>query len=40
MDIPASQNVNEKASEQEKIETLRSDKSQATIASFFQKSED
>jgi hypothetical protein len=40
MNIPASQNGNEKANQQEKIETLRSDKSQATIASFFQKSEE
>jgi len=40
MNIPASQNGNDKANEQEKIETLRSDKSQATIASFFQKSEE
>jgi hypothetical protein len=40
MDIPASQNGNDKADEQQKIETLRSDKSQATIASFFQKSEE
>jgi hypothetical protein len=40
MNIPASQNGNDKADEQQKIETLRSDKSQATIASFFQKSEE
>jgi hypothetical protein len=40
MDIPASQNANDKANKQEKIETLRSDKSQVTIASFFQKSEE
>jgi hypothetical protein len=40
MNIPASQNGNYKANEQEKIETLRSDKSQATIASFFQKREE
>jgi hypothetical protein len=40
MNIPASQNGNDKANEQQKIETLRSDKSQATIASFFQKSEE
>lgn len=37
MDIPSSQNG--KASE-EKIETLRSDKSQATIANFLQKTDD
>jgi hypothetical protein len=40
MDVPASQNGNDKASKEEKIETLKSDKSQATIASFFQKSEE
>jgi hypothetical protein len=40
MNIPPSQNGNDKANQQEKIETLRSDKSQATIASFFQKSEE
>jgi hypothetical protein len=40
MDIPSSQNGNGKAAEEEKIETLRSDKSQATIANFLQKSED
>jgi hypothetical protein len=40
MNIPASQNGSDKAIKQEKIETLRSDKSQATIASFFQKSEE
>ena len=40
MDIPTSQNGNDKVIKQEKIETLRSDKSQATIASFFQKSEE
>ena len=40
MDIPSSQNGNDKADEEEKIETLRSDKSQATIANFLQKSED
>ena len=38
MDIPSQQNG--KASEQEKIETLRSDKSQATIANFIGKSEE
>ena len=36
MDIPSSQNVNGKAAGEEKIETLRSDKSQATIANFLQ----
>ncbi len=40
MDIQSPQNGNDKANEQEKIETLRSDKSQATIANFFQKSEE
>ena len=40
MDIPSPQNGNGKAAEEEKIETLRSDKSQATIANFLQKSED
>jgi hypothetical protein len=40
MDIPSPQNGNDKAAEEEKIETLRSDKSQATIANFLQKSED
>jgi hypothetical protein len=41
MDIPGSQSGNGKAAgEQEKIETLRSDKSQATIANFLQKTED
>ena len=42
MDIaPPTQNGNGKANEgEEKIETLRSDKSQATIANFFQKKEE
>ena len=41
MDIPAPTNGNGKASEDgEKIETLRSDKSQATIANFLNKSEE
>jgi hypothetical protein len=40
MDIPSPQNGNDKANEQEKIETLRSDKSQATIANFFEKSDE
>ena len=38
MDVPdASTAPSEKGVEKEKIETLRSDKSQATIANFFQK---
>jgi hypothetical protein len=37
MEIPSSQNGNSKAIAEEKIETLRSDKSQATIANFLQK---
>ena len=41
MEVPGSQNGNGKgAGEEEKIETLRSDKSQATIANFLKKSED
>ncbi len=40
MDIPAPQNGNAKANAEEKIETLRSDKSQATIANFLQKKEE
>ena len=41
MDVPDSQSGNEKAAgEEEKIETLRSDKSQATIANFLQKAAD
>ena len=41
MEIPSSQVGNSKAaSEEEKIETLRSDKSQVTIANFLQKPED
>jgi hypothetical protein len=40
MDIPAPKNSNGKGAEEEKIETLRSDKSQATIANFLQKSKD
>jgi hypothetical protein len=39
MDIPSAQNSNGKATGEEKIETLRSDKSQATIANFLQKNE-
>jgi hypothetical protein len=38
MDIPSTQNNNAKPVSEEKIETLRSDKSQATIANFLQKS--
>ena len=41
MDVPDSQSGNGKAAgEEEKIETLRSDKSQATIANFLQKAAD
>jgi hypothetical protein len=40
MEIPSAQNGNDKVAGEEKIETLRSDKSQATIASFLQKSEE
>jgi len=40
MNIPSQQNGKAKAQEEEKIETLRSDKSQATIANFLQKGED
>ena len=40
MDIPSVPNSNVKAAGEEKIETLRSDKSQATIANFLQKTED
>ena len=40
MDIPTSQNGNNKATETEKMETLKSDKGQATIANFLQKSEE
>ena len=40
MAIPSPQNSNGKPASQEKIETLRSDKSQATIANFLQKSRD
>jgi hypothetical protein len=39
MDIPSSQSGNVKVVGEEKIETLRSDKSQATIANFLQKAE-
>jgi hypothetical protein len=41
MDVPSPTNGNGKAAgEEEKIETLRSDKSQATIANFLKKPED
>jgi hypothetical protein len=41
MEVPSSQNGSSKGTvEAEKIETLRSDKSQATIANFLKKSED
>ena len=40
MNIPSQQNGNNKATEEEKIETLKSDKSQATIANFIEKSEE
>jgi len=40
MEIPSPQNGNDKVAGEEKIETLRSDKSQATIANFIEKSED
>ncbi len=39
IEIPATQNGNGKNASAEKIETLRSDKSQATIANFLKKSE-
>ncbi|MGO8805966.1 MAG: hypothetical protein ACLQO7_05105 [Candidatus Bathyarchaeia archaeon] len=40
MEIAPPQNGSVKASEEEKIETLRSDKSQATIANFLKKGEE
>ena len=40
MDIATQKNSNGKPAEEEKIETLRSDKSQATIANFLQKNEE
>ncbi len=40
MDIPSAPNSNVKVAGEEKIETLRSDKSQATIANFLQKTEE
>ncbi|MCJ7763357.1 hypothetical protein MUP38_07900 [Candidatus Bathyarchaeota archaeon] len=41
MDVPSSQSSTEsdKGSEEEKLETLKSDKSQATIANFLRKNE-
>ena len=36
LDIPSSSTPSDKGSEKEHLETLRSDKSQATIANFFQ----
>jgi hypothetical protein len=36
MDIPSAAGSGDKDPEKEKLETLRSDKSQATIANFFQ----
>jgi hypothetical protein len=40
MDIPAPNAPNEKGAEEDKIETLRSDKSQATIANFFKEGDE
>jgi hypothetical protein len=40
MDIPNPQSKSNADYEKEKLETLRSDKSQATIANFFQKDEE
>ncbi len=40
MDVPAPQNGNVKVVGEEKIETLRSDKSQATIANFLKNQPD
>jgi hypothetical protein len=40
MDIPAPKNGVDKASGDEKVETLRSDKSQVTIANFLKKSKE
>ena len=39
LDVPSPHNGADKVVEEEKIETLRSDKSQATIANFIKKSE-
>ena len=40
MDIPSPQSNSGADSEKEKLETLRSDKSQATMANFFQKGDE
>ncbi len=40
MDFPAPQENNNKVSEKEQLQTLRSDKSQATMANFFRKTEE
>ncbi len=40
MDIQSPQSGNEKAPEEEKIETLRTDKSQVTMANFLQKNKE
>jgi hypothetical protein len=40
MDIPSTQSGNGKDVETEKMETLRSDKNQATIANFLQKNKE
>jgi hypothetical protein len=40
MDIPNPQSNSDADSEKEKLETLRSDKSQATMANFFQKGDE
>jgi hypothetical protein len=40
LEFSSPQAINEKVDVEQKIETVRSDKSQATIANFFQKSED
>jgi hypothetical protein len=40
MDIPNPQSKSDADSEKEKLETLRSDKSQATMANFFQKGDE
>jgi hypothetical protein len=40
MDIPSSRSNSDADSEREKLETLRSDKSQATMANFFQKGDE
>jgi hypothetical protein len=40
MDVPSPQSNSDAVSEREKLETLRSDKSQATMANFFQKGDE